>query len=223
MQSIRIICWGGMEIDHLMWACADLDAGVEEIERLTGVRAELSGSHRGLGTRNALLSLGQTYLEIIAPDPNQDLEGNFGGRLAALNDTGLLSFAMTYRGLEELRAKLADKGVMVSGVQKTHRDTTEGLSLEWELLFVRSIPGAPFYIDWLECAHPATTSPVGCELLNLDVAVSDTGEFEKLTRKANLLSLKEDDSEKSVSLTAKLKTPNGIVKLVPLTETIALF
>ncbi|MFT7305377.1 MAG: hypothetical protein ACI9P7_000637, partial [Candidatus Azotimanducaceae bacterium] len=45
-----------MKIDHLMWACSDLDAGIAEIELLSGVKAEYSGSHTGLGTRNALLS-----------------------------------------------------------------------------------------------------------------------------------------------------------------------
>ena len=41
------------ELDHLIFAAADLDTGVAHIEELTGATAVPGGPHPGVGTHNA--------------------------------------------------------------------------------------------------------------------------------------------------------------------------
>ncbi|MFT4676815.1 MAG: hypothetical protein ACJAX5_000328 [Patiriisocius sp.] len=209
-----------MKIDHLMWACSDLDAGIAEIELLSGVKAEYSGSHTGLGTRNALLSLGDDcYLEIIAPDPEQSLTDNFGRRLASLNMSGLLSWAVSYRGLAQLKNELVAKGINTSSIRTTTRENAVGESLTWELLFVKNLVGAPFFIDWLDCVHPAKTSPKGCELGILKVPSSDLPSYKKIFGDIDSLELSEGDSNPA----ALIQSPFGEVFISALPERLAIF
>ncbi len=164
-------------IDHFMYGVPDLEDGLRWAEATFGVTPVRGGSHPSLGTCNALLSFGGTYLEIIAPDTEQLLAGTFGSRLATLTAGGLITWAA--RGeLHRIQQILSARGIESAGPVPTSRRTPSGQLLEWELLFPRrhSFGGLlPFFIDWLQCDHPSTTSPMAGELSMFVVSLPDAG------------------------------------------------
>lgn len=150
-------------LDHVVLAAPDLARAKDEFEELTGVVPADGGPHIGLGTRNALVSLGANcYLEIIAPDPEQTLAGTFGERLAQLSTLTLLHWAIRTQDLSEVAARAAEIGFAPGPTRRTARAAPDGTRLEWELLGVggHQLGGlVPFYIDWLDCDHPANSAP----------------------------------------------------------------
>ena len=177
-QSNRIRPVGEpMKIDHFMYAVADLDEGMTWAEDAFGVAPAFGGSHEGLGTRNALLSLGDTYLEIIAPDPAQSVESQMVTGMAAMSAGALVTWA-AQGDLAATRGLLQQAGTPSVGPVETRRRTAEGGLLVWDLLFPQGGGyGMPFFIDWRESPHPATTKPVGGELVSFEISTPDAGEL----------------------------------------------
>ena len=132
-------------VDHLVVGSADLDVGVGWVEDRLGVRPVFGGAHDGFGTRNALVGLGEQYLEVLALDAEQDdVHRSWNEQLRSLTSPQLITVAIAKTPL--------DDPVPMSRVR------TDGVRLEWELEFT-STP--LFFIDWKDTPRPTGLPDAG--------------------------------------------------------------
>lgn len=180
-----------LPVDHLIYATPDLDRGMEEIERLTGVPPTLGGQHPGRGTRNALIALGpDLYLEIIAPDPDQP-PPNAARWLGVDSVTAsrLTTWAAKGSGLPDLRARAVRRGVPLGEVRSGARQRADGVSLSWRFTDPeRVVAGGviPFFIDWGQSPHPSRSAAHGASLVSLRVEHPDVVEVQRMLRALDL-------------------------------------
>jgi hypothetical protein len=158
-------------VDHILLAVHDLQSGIDQFERLTGVRAQVGGTHPGRGTQNALVSLGgATYLEILAPNPTDSAGPRVQAELAPYVTLTPYDWAVRNEDLEALVQSLGEQGVRTGAIQPGARVRSDGARLQWRTLglVAPAHPLVPFFIQWAPFSpHPATTSPEGCTLREL--------------------------------------------------------
>jgi hypothetical protein len=201
-------------LDHFMWAASDLDEGIAAFERLSGVQLGIGGQHPGRGTRNALASLGPSlYLELIAPDPTQELTGTPGGALRELRQPGIHAIVAASRDLPAVQKAYAAAGVSAD-LLEGGRKTPEGGFIRWKILIPK--PNAfgafaPLFIDWLDSVHPAKTSTPGCRLARFEAGHPNSETIGGLWRSIGLdIPLQRADRPHFV---ADLTTPRGPLRL----------
>lgn len=203
-------------IDHLVYAVPDLAQSIEWFADTTGVRPAIGGAHPNMGTHNALASLGDSYLEIIAPDPDQP-DASEPRPFGVTTDMTprLVTFAVrpgTGETIESLAAAAAYSGSDPGAIIAMSRTPPSGETLSWRLTFPLSNHDGvlPFLIDWGTTPHPSTSAPTGLELQHLDGATSEIAVVTKVLR---ALELDLAISSGSSGLSAALATPNGVVTL----------
>jgi len=205
-----------VQLDHILWAAPDLDEGVRRFEALTGVAPVRGGSHPGFGTRNSLVGLGEgLYLEVISPDPDQPLEGNRGGQIAALPHSGLLTFALRTADLDGIRRAAERLALACDGPVSMTRTRPDGVKLAWSVLCLANPDLGdvlPFFIDWGASPHPSTSTPPGCTLKSLVAFQPDPEPLAKAYRGMSVpVEVKRGERP---GLLAVLDTPRGEVIFV---------
>ncbi len=203
------------QLDHLVVIGETLAQGVDYAESLLGVRMQAGGEHPLMGTHNQLLKIADdVFLEVIAINPAakppqrarwygmDDLSARLP-RLAtwAVNTTNLTaSFAAS--PLRDCEAVPVSRG-----------------ELQWEIGLPRNgkmlMEGAcPTLLQWPVGIHPTQTlDDVGCQLLQLHIRHPDAQlireSFEEKLNDSRVVYTPSD----TVSLTAVIDTPNGVVEL----------
>ncbi len=203
-------------VDHLVYATPDLDRGVKEIEQLLGVRATPGGQHPGRGTRNALIALGPTsYLEIIAPDPEQPAPKQpraFG--IDKLKRSKLVAWFVKADNLSRLRDEAVRLGVPYGEVMSGSRRRPDGTELSWHFTDPIALVGdglVPFLIDWGQSPHPAGTAAKGATLVALQAEHPKPESVRKMLRDLSIdLEVKAGPN---AQLIATIECPRGRVTL----------
>jgi hypothetical protein len=163
-------------VDHLIYATPDLSAAVADLEGQFGIQARAGGKHVGAGTHNALLALGsRTYLEIIAPDPDQrepPVPRPFG--IGSVTRGTLVGWALACDNIDRAVAGARGHGYDPGEIADGHRVGPEGTVLRWRTAIGELADDlVPFLICWGDTEHPARSAPHGLILNSIEIEHPD--------------------------------------------------
>jgi hypothetical protein len=160
------------QLDHLIVGCREVHSGIDHIQKLSGYRADMGGSHPGLGTWNALLGLGgRCYLEILAPDPKQE-KLLWHQELLQLTEPLIIGWALRTTDLGDYASHLRKIDVPCVGPIRGSRARADGHVFRWTFLTLQDEKQGlmPFYIDWdSRSPHPSDEAPGACLLMEFSV------------------------------------------------------
>lgn len=219
-ENSGVILHAADALDHLLIGAPTLQEGIDWLEGKTGVRATLGGSHPGLGTWNALASLGENqYLEIIAPDPLQaDVDTFYLPGLRDFRRPGVATWAARRKGLGAGLPEALPPEWSCGPLLQGSRLRPDGTRLAWALTFPEhaahgNFEGAlPFLIEWESFeSHPGRTAPAGLRLRSLSIEAVAS---EALRRGLEALGIDGRVSQAdATSIRVELDTPRGSVNI----------
>ncbi len=206
-------------LDHIVITAPTLKSGVEWVRDTLDATPEFGGTHPQFATHNCLLSLGgQTYLEVIAPDPNAAAPER--PRLFDLDHVQRTSDPR----LAAWVARTTDIKAVVSACSEPP-GTIEPMSrgeLNWLITLTRdgslTLDGtAPILIEWPPATHPSTAMrETGCRLLALELHHPDSGRVARVLKSIGFESdvdVKPTQDEGEPFLVATIHTARGEISL----------
>jgi hypothetical protein len=192
-------------IDHIIYVDPDLEHGIRTFANEYGVAAVPGGSHRGIGTRNALIGLrSPAYLEVMGIDDDQDVQAS--NRPFGLDRMSVPRFvawcARATRPLEETMAIARAAGLDLGEILEMSRRRPDGSTFSWTMTtpWANRYDVLPFYIDWGDGASPAASLSPALTLVSLTLVHPQSGRI-----RAMLDALGEDEVAVETGSTPELK------------------
>lgn len=201
------------QLDHLAVSATTLAEGVEYVEGLLGVSLASGGEHPQMGTHNRLISLGDTYLEVIAINP--DAPGPDRPRWFDLdNFTGPPRLTNWIIRTPDMAETIANAPTGVGEVMNLERG-----DFRWQM----AVPADgklpfdsvfPALIHWFGTAHPADRLPeTGLSLEMLHVRHPQATALKSAVAPLLDTAMITVETAPQIAITALINTPTGQVTL----------
>ena len=132
----------------MILAVEDLEAAAQVILSTTGLGSVPGGRHKGLGTGNRIMPLGEDYIELMGIVDNAEAArsslGRWVRRQLAVRE-GIAAYCLATTNIDAVAGRL---GVVPEAMERAAPD---GSSLGWRLAGLdaaMSEPCKPFFIQW---------------------------------------------------------------------------
>ncbi|HEX6302294.1 MAG TPA: VOC family protein [Acidimicrobiia bacterium] len=185
-------------IDHVVVCMPDLTDSVVAFEADHGVVSVPGGRHRGHGTANRLVPLGDAYIELVAVVDTGEAEDSVFGRWVTARSSGSAAdgIAIATDDLDSICGRLDLEPIAMS------RPADTGDELRWRIAGMDQLvtSGLPFFIQWdidpeLHPGRIAVNHPRGDVKLGRVVVSGDLPRLQSWTGGTDGLELHEGDHE----------------------------
>lgn len=133
-------------VDHVIVCVPDLGDSVAAFETEHRVISVRGGRHRGHGTANLLIPLGDSYIELVAVVDAEEAQGSAFGSWVQRRSSLRTADGVAIRSddLDSVCARLDLEPVAMS------RPTDTGVELHWRIAGLEQLvnAGLPFFIQW---------------------------------------------------------------------------
>ena len=142
----------------MLIAVAELAAAAQKLEADHGLTALEGGRHRGLGTANRIVPLGDAYLELVAVADATEATGSFFGRWVGSGEIPrLLGWCVRTHELDAVAERLS------LGIEAGSRTRPDGTEVRWRMSGLEEAsnePSLPFFIEWGQGTPYPGSAPV---------------------------------------------------------------